>query len=90
MPVMQKRILWSMVVRQLQSADISQKEIGAVAGMSQPMVSRLGAGKQEEPSYSEGEALKALFAQTFPGQDLPELATPTHPRADLALQTQGA
>lgn len=31
-----------------------------------------------------------LRDQSLRGQDLPELATPTHPRADLALHTQGA
>lgn len=87
---MHKFINWSLVVRRLQSADISQKEIGVHSGMSQPMVSRLGAGKWEEPSYSQGAALGELFAKTFPGEALPELATPTEPRASQALETQGA
>ena len=71
---MHKFINWSSVIRQLQDAGISQKEIGVAAGMSQPMVSRIAAGKQDEPSHSEGEAFKALFAKTFPDRCIPELS----------------
>jgi transcriptional regulator with XRE-family HTH domain len=75
-------------------AGLAQKQIGEKAGISQPTVSRLSSGISQEPSYSEGEALRALFAQTYPGQPIPELTTPTNSTPEtpeaLAHPAQGA
>lgn len=59
-------------------AGLLQKEIGEKTGISQPVVSRLSSGVRQEPSHSEGEALRALFLKTFPDRCIPELAAPTH------------
>lgn len=88
---MRNLIDWPKLVEALtKTAGVSQQDIATKVGMSQAAVSFLAGAKTRNPPYDRGVALVDLYTTTFPDQPVPELATPTHPRADLALHTQGA
>ena len=51
---------WKLVIEELERTGLTQNEIAAQAGCSQPYVSQLKSGKRKNPDYHVGTALESL------------------------------
>lgn len=78
---MRNRIDWAGVVSTVMAAGITQTEVAARCGMTQPAVSRLAAGVTGDPPYSSGDAVLKLFAVVCEGKDVPFMKPTTEPAA---------
>ena len=53
---------WKSLIADLAQLGMTQKEIGAAVGLSQPAVSDLARGRTPSPVWEVGEALRRLHA----------------------------
>ena len=57
---MMRAMLWTQLIRELREAGLTQEDIAASIGVSQPSVSDLANGKTKNPSFEVGDKLRAL------------------------------
>jgi predicted transcriptional regulator len=57
---------WQKLIGDLQEAGLSQVEIAQKCGCSQPTINDLSTGKNKNPRYSIGDALRRLHAKRKP------------------------
>ena len=85
---------WVKVGEQFLAAGITATQVADQCKTSQPQISRLFTGYTKNPLFPLGMSIVDLFTTTFPGQPIPELATPTDSTPDsppaLAISAQGA
>lgn len=72
---------WKSLISDLKGAGVTQQEIGAAVGLSQPAVSDLARGRTHEVSWGVGQKLIALHEERYGGSSLVPRAMgePTQP-----------